>query len=195
MRVKSKIKFGDMIQENEEKIVLGMLFDTKTKEITLIIDSKFNYFLDLPLKEFEVIDPKISRYWKFNKASKENYKEPQNKLLLQPKVFFKKEFGHDLIDGVLERISEYQNTIKNLNLEFPIDSINGHAVPLGKGFWVSTPDYEYSWETNQNDGMTICPETDQLFHNPYYIPQTTQIFSDEYVKNLINEQKANCTLK
>lgn len=120
----------------------------------------YPYFL------FEIIDPKISRYWIFN--FKSNFNKQLVPFLGFPEWAKDDYYYHNLIEGEEKENKIFLKYQKLMDLEFPNPDIHKIAQ-IGDERWLMCPLCINAWEnTDKHSAMVECPKCLTIFHNPRY---------------------------
>lgn len=127
-----------------------------------------------PSPLFEVVDGRISKYWKYNFVrlnSQIRFARPITIFAFTEWAIDPYEYYYKLTDGDEKEVAIFEHYRGLMDLEFPIISISKKAEDLGRN-WVMCPDCDETWEASSENGMLKCPKCLALIHNPLYILQT-----------------------
>ena len=98
--------------------VLGISYQTQSNYCNGIMleiqEDQKESCISIPLSLFEVVDPRVSRYWI---ARQEKYD-----MTLWPKEFYTAFFHDDLTDGIKEVMEIYRRVANNIESEFDIEN-------------------------------------------------------------------------
>lgn len=119
-----------------------------------------------PEKYFEVIDESLSRYWCIgNHTSSDNEKsfilafdEWANDDLFHGRMFM----------GSATDLKIYEMYKDKMEVEYLRPDAFEFAEK-GDKLVVFDPDFKFCWKANLLDALTVCPDNNKVYINPYYV--------------------------
>lgn len=119
-----------------------------------------------PAPLFNVVDGRISRYWKYHCNCGNN--QNTTDVVFSFEEWLDNEYYYDyLIDGREKEKEIFKRYKKLMDIEFPDPSIEKKAIDAGDE-WIICPDCDESWHHNSSNGMVHCPKCSIILHNPLY---------------------------
>lgn len=141
-----------------DSIVLYFICDDTFTSVPAIVPSPF----------FEIIDPRLSRYWIFSCTEAPD----STQLYIYEWAF--KEWASDY--NFYKNLSEWEQTEedlfalykKKMDLEFPDPTIRDLAE-IGDRDWLMCPKCVDAWYwPSDRDAMVVCPNCNTTYNNPRY---------------------------
>ena len=128
------------------------------------IDEELSQPMWYPHILFEIIDPRISRYWIYKlKANLSNKAFPFfgfSEWVQDPN------FYTNLVDGDVEEMKIFEKYKKKMELEFPNSSIQDKAN-IGDEQWLMCPYCIDAWEDpDKTMALVVCPKCLKTMQNP-----------------------------
>lgn len=118
---------------------------------------------------FEVIDPRLSRYWVYSFKKMEGYLSAQLCISFPQWALFHSEFYDKLTDWEKKEENIFKAYKNKMDLEFPDHTISIMAQ-VGDLNWLICPLCLDAWESSaEQDAMVICPYCHNIMHNPRYL--------------------------
>ena len=124
------------------------------------------YPLWYPSIFFEIVYPKLSRYWI---PSIKDDRKTQKRLFLGFPEWANDDYFYDgLVDGDGYESKTFNAYRQLMDLEFSDNSIKEKAE-IGDENWLICPTCIDAWESVVNlDAMVVCPKCKKTYHNPRY---------------------------
>ena len=119
-----------------------------------------------PSPLFDVVDGRISRYWRYGYCSGK-IRDEVNVIFAFKKWVNDPYYYDGLTDGEKTEVAIFKRYKELMDVEFPDRSISRTASDLADG-WVMCPDCDEAWQATSSDGMLRCPKCSVLLHNPLY---------------------------
>lgn len=134
-----------------------------------ICDEDYSYYpVWNPSPLFEVVDGKLSKFWRFNFIKEHPH------YIGSETIFAFEEWANDpysyydkLTDGDEAEVSIFKRYKNLMDVEFPVISNEKRAKDIGDN-WVMCPDCDETWQASSENGMLWCPKCNAFLHNPYY---------------------------
>lgn len=122
-----------------------------------------------PSPLFEVIDPKISRYWIYSYSSKTTYYWSPHPVWAFPEWAQNPDYYYDMLtDGSENELALFEKYKDLMDLEFSDPSITAFAQ-VGDENWLVCPNCIDAWESsNTFDALVKCPKCNVVMNNPRY---------------------------
>jgi len=156
------------ININETYIVYGMTL--KDGNIWYYLcDLMFTYFPRWkPSLFFEVVDPRISRYWIYSFNKLVDYIQAYPIITFPEWANNHPDFYDKLTDGEEREVEIFKNYKELMDLEFADSSIL-EAAQIGDDQWLICPKCKDAWQNSDNrDALVKCPKCSTIFNNPRY---------------------------
>jgi hypothetical protein len=99
-----------------EYIVLGLIVDssphsdTRGAWVDVLMEPEIPTIISVPLCLFEIVDPRVSRYWEIRVS-------PEGNIRLWPSSFYREYYHSDLSDRDLEIVKDFWRTYALLEAE------------------------------------------------------------------------------
>ncbi len=118
---------------------------------------------------FEVVDPRLSRYWIYS------YKKLENYIRAHPIITFPEwannhpDYYDKLTDGDDPEVAIFKTYKELMDLEFPDSSIS-KAAQIGDAEWLICPLCWEPWQNSEDiDALVRCPKCQKILNNPRYL--------------------------
>lgn len=126
----------------------------------------------LPSALFDVLDARPSRLWRI--GTWVDYLGATH-ALVAPQFWASDAMFHGkAFEGDARALSQLESAAQEMLLEWPLPWISARAIGL-TGTWVTDPEFESSWETDEGNAMTVDPRTGRMFHNPLWRGEPTSV--------------------
>lgn len=134
-----------------------------------ICDRVFTYYPRWkPSSFFEVIDPRLSRYWIFSCKKFKNYSKAHPIITFPEWADNHPDFYDKLTDGEQKEVIIFKTYKELMDLEFPDSSIS-EAAQIGDNVWLICPLCMDAWQfSNEEDALVRCPKCKHVLNNPRY---------------------------
>jgi hypothetical protein len=156
------------VEVDQEYIVYGMTIREGFIWYYLC-DQAFTYFPRWkPSPFFEVIDPRISRYWIYSYKKMDSYLHAHPILTFPEWANNHPDYYDKLTDGRPYEVEVFHTYKEWMDLEFPDKSIFEYAE-VGDKEWLICSQCIDPWQdSNPHNGMVRCPKCNKIMHNPRY---------------------------
>jgi len=132
-------------------------------------DKAFTYFPRWkPSYFFEVVDPRLSRYWIYSCKKFKNYSQAHPIITFPQWADNHPDFYDMLSDGEEKEVMIFKTYKELMDLEFPDSSIS-EIAQIGDDEWLICPTCLDAWQYNDDkDALVRCPKCLKVLNNPRY---------------------------
>ncbi len=116
---------------------------------------------------FELIDGRLSTFWRYNSYVDKESKCTEYIFALPEWAKNSVKFYYRFIEGESPEIDIFKKYKVLMDLEFPDDMITEKATILDNE-WLMCPVCIDAWQSKSVAGMVECPKCKNAFHNPRY---------------------------
>lgn len=132
-----------------------------------LCDENYTYYpFWNPAPLFEVVDNRLSRFWRYNHITGSNHEKTN--VIVAFKEWVNDPFYYDkLTNGEESAIAQFKHYKELMDLEFPIMAIASNPIPI-ENDWLMCPDCNETWQVSSSSGMLKCPRCSRLLLNPFW---------------------------
>ena len=144
--------------------VYGMMVQDQSIRYFLFTESESYYPFLYEASDFDIIDPRLSKYWKY-------YAYQLSDPLRYYNLWVYSEWGTDqehydkIVDCYDEEVEIFEKYKYLMDMEFPNPSIELSAEALDDE-WLLCKDCIDAWQSTTDDGIVICPKCYKMMLNP-----------------------------
>lgn len=153
-----------VIFKKKYSTVYGMIIKNGKLYYYICDDNNYDYPISRSFELFEIIDPRLSRFWIFG-FFETDQKYP---VWFFPEILHEPFFFDHLTDWQQREMDIFKKYKKLMDFEFPDSSITENAQ-IGDENWLICPTCIAPWEySSDKDAIVECPVCKKAMNNPRY---------------------------